>query len=66
MRTKFKTMNMNFTWSTTQKSEKAIRYNDYLYRVKCENQKGFCHIRLYNQSLWSAYHFEKRCNYKIR
>ncbi|CAF5052960.1 unnamed protein product, partial [Rotaria sp. Silwood1] len=33
-------MNMNFTWSTTQKGEKAIRYNDYLYRLKRENQNG--------------------------
>ena len=38
--TRFKTMNMNFTWSTTQKGEKAIRYNDYLYRLKRENQNG--------------------------
>ena len=38
--TRFKTLNMNFTWSTTEKGEKAIRYNDYLYRLKRENQNG--------------------------
>ena len=38
--TRFKTRNMSFIWSTTQKGEKAIRYNDYLYRLKRENQNG--------------------------
>ena len=38
--TRFKTMKVNFTWSTTQKDEKAIRYNDYLYRLKREKQNG--------------------------
>ena len=31
--TRFETMNMNFTWSTTYKDEKAIRYNDYFNRL---------------------------------
>ena len=56
MRTKFtrlKTINMNFTWSTTQKGEKAIRYNHYLYRLKRESQNGssiyVCTIKSYGR-----------------
>ncbi|CAF1086026.1 unnamed protein product [Rotaria sordida] len=33
-------MNTTFVWSTTEKGEKAILYNSYLYRLKCENQNG--------------------------
>jgi len=33
-------MNTNFTWSTTQKGERAISYNNYLYRLKRENLNG--------------------------
>ncbi|CAF1545159.1 unnamed protein product [Rotaria sordida] len=33
-------MNTNFTWSTTEKGEKAILYNGYLYRLRRENQNG--------------------------
>ena len=33
-------MNSNFTWSTTVRGEKAIRYNNYLYRFKREKQNG--------------------------
>ncbi|CAF1313218.1 unnamed protein product [Rotaria sp. Silwood1] len=33
-------MNTNFTWSTTEKGEKAILYENYLYRLKRENQNG--------------------------
>ena len=33
-------METNFTFSTTQKGEKAILYNRYLYRLKRENQNG--------------------------
>ncbi|CAF1406860.1 unnamed protein product [Rotaria sordida] len=33
-------MTTNFTFSTTQKGEKAILYNNYLYRMKRESQKG--------------------------
>lgn len=36
----YQTMNTNFTWSTTEKGEKAILYNDYLYRLRRENQNG--------------------------
>ena len=36
--TRFKTTNMNFTWLTTQKGEKAIRYDDYFFGLKSENQ----------------------------
>ena len=38
--TRFKTMNMNFAWSIIQKGERTIHYNDYLYRLKGENQNG--------------------------
>ena len=27
-------MNRNFTWTTSQRGEKAILYNNYLYRLK--------------------------------
>ena len=37
-------METSFTLSTTQKGEKAILYNKYLYRLKRENQNG---IHLY-------------------
>ena len=33
-------MNMNFIWSTTQKREKAILYNDYLYQLERKNQNN--------------------------
>jgi hypothetical protein len=33
-------MNTNFTWTTTIRGEKAILYNNYLYRLKRENQNG--------------------------
>ncbi|CAF1341983.1 unnamed protein product [Rotaria sordida] len=33
-------MNTTFVWSTTEKGEKAILYNSYLYRLKRENQNG--------------------------
>ena len=33
-------MNTNFTWSTTEKGERAISYNNYLYRLKRENLNG--------------------------
>ena len=33
-------MNTNFTWSTTEKGEKPILYNNYLYRLKRENKNG--------------------------
>lgn len=33
-------MNTNFTWSQTEKGEKAILYNGYLYRLRRENQNG--------------------------
>ena len=38
--TVFFTMNTNFTWSTTEKGEKAILYNNYLYRFRRENQNS--------------------------
>ena len=31
-------MNTNFSWSTSEKGEKAISYNNYLYRFRRENQ----------------------------
>ncbi|CAF2885444.1 unnamed protein product [Rotaria sp. Silwood2] len=33
-------MDIKFTWSTTQKGERAILYNNYLYRLRRENQNG--------------------------
>ena len=33
-------MDTNFTWSTTQKGEKALLCNNYLYRLRRENQNG--------------------------
>ena len=36
----FETMNIKFTWSTTQKGERAILYNNYLYRLRCKNQNS--------------------------
>ena len=33
-------METNFTLSTTQKGEKAVLYNRYLYRLKRENQNS--------------------------
>ena len=33
-------MDVKFTWTTTVKGEKAILYNNYLYRFKRENQNG--------------------------
>ena len=30
----------NFTWTTSQRGEKAILYNNYLYRLKRKNQDG--------------------------
>ena len=33
-------MDTKFTLSTTQKDEKVILYNNYLYRMKRETQKG--------------------------
>ncbi|CAF3170463.1 unnamed protein product [Rotaria socialis] len=29
-----------FTWSSTQKEEKALLYKNYLYRLRRENQNG--------------------------
>ena len=31
-------MNTNFTWSTTERSEKAILHNNYLYGLRRENK----------------------------
>ena len=36
----FQNMNTNFTWTTTERGEKAILYNNYLYRFKRENRNG--------------------------
>ena len=33
-------MNTNFTWSTTERGEKAILYNNYLYGLRRENKNG--------------------------
>ena len=33
-------MNTNFTWSTIERGEKAILYNNYLYGLKRENKNG--------------------------
>ena len=33
-------MDRNFTWTTSQRDEKAILYNNYLYRLKRKNQDG--------------------------
>jgi len=33
-------MNTNFTWSTTERGEKAILYINYLYRSRRENKNG--------------------------
>jgi hypothetical protein len=33
-------MDVKFTWSTTGRGEKAILYNNYLYRLKRENKNG--------------------------
>jgi hypothetical protein len=33
-------MDTKFTWSTTQKGERAILHNNYLYRLRRENQNG--------------------------
>ncbi|CAF1564340.1 unnamed protein product [Didymodactylos carnosus] len=33
-------MNANFTWSTTERGEKAILYNNYVYGLRRENQNG--------------------------
>ena len=38
-------MNTNFTWSTTERGEKAILYSNYLYGLRRENKNGsFVHI----------------------
>ena len=34
----FKTIDTKFTWSTTQKGERAIVYNNYLYQSRRKNQ----------------------------
>jgi len=36
----YQTMNMNVTWSTTQKGEKAVLHNKYLYSLKRQNKNG--------------------------
>ena len=33
-------MNTNFTWSTTDRGEKTILYNNYLYELRRENKNG--------------------------
>ncbi|CAF2195766.1 unnamed protein product [Rotaria magnacalcarata] len=33
-------MDTKFTWSTTQKGEKALLYKNYLYPLRRENQNG--------------------------
>ena len=64
--THFQTMNMNFTWSTTQKCEKAIGYNDCLYRLKDENQNGSVGYVCTIKSCGRLITLKKRYNYKIR
>ena len=48
-------MNTNFTWSTTEKGEKAILYNGYLYRLRRENQNGsliyVCTFKWYSRTI---------------
>jgi hypothetical protein len=36
----YQTMDTNFTWSATERGEKAILYNNYLYHLKRENKNG--------------------------
>ena len=36
----FETMDIKFTWSTTQKDKRAIMYNNCLYRLQRKNQNG--------------------------
>ena len=36
----FETMNIKFTWSTTQNDERAILYNNCLYRLGRKSQYG--------------------------
>jgi hypothetical protein len=33
-------MNTNFTWSTTERGEKTILYNNHLYGLRRENKNG--------------------------
>ena len=33
-------MNTNFTWSTTERGEKATLYDNYLYGLRRENKNG--------------------------
>ena len=33
-------MNTNFTWSTTERGENAILYNNHLYGLRRENKNG--------------------------
>ena len=44
-------MNTNFTWSTTERGEKAILYNNYLYGLRRENKNGsFVYICTFKSS----------------
>ena len=48
-------MDRNFTWTTSQRGEKAILYNNYLYRLKRKNQDGsaiyICTFKLCSRAL---------------